>query len=84
MVGDAPCYEAAAVCNAVLIETSILQQNPAVEQHCKFGQRLQMKVLLDITSGNSFHVNRFMILNVVWIAYVSTKGWVTSIRKTIK
>lgn len=84
MVGDAPCYEAAAVCNVVLIETSILQQNPAVEQHCKFGQRLQMKVLLEITSGNSFRVNHFMILNVVWIAYVSTKGWVTSIHKTIK
>jgi len=43
MVGDALCYEAVAVCNAVLIETSILQQNPTVEQHCKFGQRLQIK-----------------------------------------
>lgn len=84
MVGDASCYEAAAVCNAVLIETSILQQNPAVEQHCKFGQRLQMKVLLEITSGNSFRVNRFMILNVVLIAYVSIKGWVTSIRKALE
>ncbi len=28
MVEDAPCYEAAAVCNAVLIETSILQAEP--------------------------------------------------------
>ncbi len=70
MVEDAPCYEAAAVCNAVLIETSILQQNPAVEQHCKIGQRLQMKVFLEITSGNSFCVNRLMIINVAWIAYV--------------
>lgn len=51
MVGDAPCYEAVAVCNALLIKTSILQQKDAVEQRCNFGQRcLPIKVLLEITS----------------------------------
>lgn len=60
MVGDAPCYEAVAVCNALLIKTSILQHKAAVEQRRKFGQRcLPIKVRLEITSGDYWCVNCF-------------------------